>query len=224
MGTKAVEKASPRVQSPGRPTAVQAERIEQRLLAAGWEVLVTSNPDRFSLNQVARQARASKKTLYARWRDKREFMLAMLGDRLDALFNDLSEIDQEPKSEPQAYLVRLAERGFSILSSEAGRELERLIDWLDATADNQEAWAARSAIFSRVVEWTKILLSDHLIGIDERHQATLVHLWIDGIIGRTRTDPTPEAGAFSAWAETYSGFFLLAIDSLRALDRNGESA
>ncbi|MBK8272718.1 MAG: helix-turn-helix transcriptional regulator [Sphingomonadales bacterium] len=85
MGNEARENARKRGLSPGRPTATEAEQIEERLLAAGWEVLATSNPDKLSLNQVARQAHASKKTLYARWSDKREFMLAMLENRLDAL-------------------------------------------------------------------------------------------------------------------------------------------
>lgn len=214
MGNEARENARKRGLSPGRPTATEAEQIEERLLAAGWEVLATSNPDKLSLNQVARQAHASKKTLYARWSDKREFMLAMLENRLDALFDDLSKIDKGPKSEPRTHLARLAERGFSILSSEAGIELERLIDWLDATADNQDAWTARNAIFNRVLDWARILLSDRLTGLEECQQATLVHLWIDGIIGRSRTDPRPEPFALSSWAQAHSGFFLLAINSL----------
>lgn len=58
---------SPRRQAPaGRP---RDEQIDRRILAAAYDELVASGPERFSLRAVARRAEVSRAALERRWRD-----------------------------------------------------------------------------------------------------------------------------------------------------------
>ncbi len=203
--------------SPGRPTAREACQIEQRLLTAGWEVLQKSGPEKLSLDQVARRAQASKKTIYARWANKRAFLQDLLENRLDSQFDSLANASEPEGTEPEIHLARLAGEVFRILSSPEGRNVERLVDWLDVTAESEQAWLARKATFEHVVDSMTGLLekSGCFTGIRAEKRFSLVHLWIDGIIGRMRTTPRPDPDELTQWSRMFSRYFSLLLAESR---------
>lgn len=201
----------------GRPTLQEAGKIANRLTDAGWAVLVDLGPEKFSFDEVARRAKASKKTIYARWPNKRSFLNAILSERLHILFESLAAELRASRVPRNRYLAWLAEVGFNILTSPEGRTIERLVDWLDVTAEDDEAWHARKISFDQVLDFMNRLLRQDptfsVMPLETRN--ALVHMWIDGIIGRTRTVPRPEAAELAKWSEAFSRYFSLLLVDMR---------
>ncbi|MCX7283014.1 MAG: helix-turn-helix domain containing protein, partial [Novosphingobium sp.] len=61
----------------GRPSLEEAQRLPQRILEAGWEVLREHGFDAFTFDRVARHAHIGKATIYTRFGCKREFFDAL---------------------------------------------------------------------------------------------------------------------------------------------------
>lgn len=202
----------------GRPTLQEAGKINERLTNAGWTVLTDIGPEKFSFDEVARQAKASKKTIYARWPNKRSFLHAILDQRLHSLFENLATASRSSLAAPERYLSWLAEETFRIFTSPDGRTVERLVDWLDVTAEDDEACFARRASFDKLLEIITQFLEDNtsfsIMSVEKRD--SLVHMWIDGIIGRSRTVPWLHAEELTKWSETFSRYFLMLLPDIES--------
>jgi TetR/AcrR family transcriptional regulator, mexJK operon transcriptional repressor len=77
-----LSQSSPRRGSGGRPTREEAQRLDARLLEVATRLFMERGYEGTSIDAVAEAAGASKPTLYARYRDKRDLFAAVLRGRI----------------------------------------------------------------------------------------------------------------------------------------------
>jgi AcrR family transcriptional regulator len=81
------------ISRPGRPTRAAAKKLDERLRQAAVDTFLEYGFDGATMEEVARAANISKKTLYARYADKHDLFVSVIPWALSRL--ELSDADEE---------------------------------------------------------------------------------------------------------------------------------
>ncbi len=117
----AKKKATKAHGGPGRLTMEEAARVEERLLDAAQELFSEHSFSQTSMEQIARHAGASTKTLYSRYPDKAAVIRAVV-ERLIARYlaaaAQVAPLDAT-QSEPRSFITALATHILTGINGEA---------------------------------------------------------------------------------------------------------
>jgi len=92
---------------PGRLTAEEAARLPDRLLDAALELFNAQGYAGTSMEQIARRAGASTKTLYARFADKPAVVQAVVNRIIEASLKAAGAATPDPGRDPRRFLIGL---------------------------------------------------------------------------------------------------------------------
>jgi|GEM_PF-2533081 len=92
---------------PGRLTAEEAARLPDRLLDAALELFNAQGYAGTSMEQIAKQAGASTKTLYARFADKPAVVEAVVNRIVEASLKAAGVATPDPGRDPRRFLIAL---------------------------------------------------------------------------------------------------------------------
>src|SRR5262245_20042987 len=97
---------------PGRLSAEEAAKLPDRLLDAALEVVNERSYADTTMEQIARRAGASTKTLYARYADKAEVVQAVVNRIVErALAAQAAATSLDPRQiDPRTFIIGLATR------------------------------------------------------------------------------------------------------------------
>lgn len=199
----------------GRPTTEQAAEMENRLLDAAWAVLIETGPDHLSIEKVAAKARAAKKTIYARYANKRMLLGYLLSRRLKLFLADMADSTPTDGQTAQEVFSALARAHLFALVAGQGRLLERVVDWLDATGEDDKFRDAKARSYEKVLgflEW-QIRDSAQRVGMNLRQIADIAPYWLDSVVGHSRTSNDLSEAAIQCWADNYAKLFLKAVSA-----------
>jgi TetR/AcrR family transcriptional regulator, mexJK operon transcriptional repressor len=90
----------------GRPTRSEATRRQQHLIEVAGAMFMKFGFDGTSIDAVAEAAGMSKRTLYARYRDKNELFSAVLRDLIERWLVPIKQFQSDP-SELQPMLIQI---------------------------------------------------------------------------------------------------------------------
>lgn len=196
--------------SRGRPSQAEGEALGERILEAGWQLLLEVGFERFSFDRLARFARIGKPTIYARFANKEELLRELLTWRIE--HNQREILSRADGQSLAAAIPAMAVSVVEVFASPEGRLVERLIDWLDyeteATHPSLRIWAVRNA--ANTLEALMIQAND--CGETRlRDVSTAARFMVEGIAGHARM--CDGRTAFSAadhleWATRYSAMVL----------------
>jgi TetR/AcrR family transcriptional regulator, mexJK operon transcriptional repressor len=103
---------------PGRLSAEEAAGLVDRLLDAASHLFATNGFGDTSMEAIAREARASTKTLYSRYANKNELLRAVTDRMADRILSARSEIATDPGGvEPRAFLIQFARQLATMFNS-----------------------------------------------------------------------------------------------------------
>ena len=198
----------------GRPSVAEAGLLAERILAASWQVLLSSGFENFSFDRVARHARIGKATIYSRFAGKTDLMRALMAWRIDRQRDEI--MAGSSNMEPRAAWTLRAQRVLEVLSSADGVLLERLIDWVDqeAGAGNGRAEVYRSALQSIADEFRALDAAGTLAIADVDLAA---RFWLEGLLGHVRlaaSQPEQNAADPQQWASEYALYFFRGVGAL----------
>lgn len=198
--------------SPGRPPAEESERIAARLTEAGWKLLLTSGPEKFTLDSLAAATHTGKQTIYARFAGKAVLLQAILEDRVNMVSQEMSRLDGS--KDAHGAFADLAFRILQSLTRPEVRMLDRLVDWIDANSPGQRGAACRRAIQDRV----RAQMCNNLafaiqhwgLAIDDVPGAA--DFWLDAVYGHVQM-----VDGFNSeqqdWADKVARFFLRGVST-----------
>jgi TetR/AcrR family transcriptional repressor of mexJK operon len=92
---------------PGRLTAEEAARLPDRLLDAALELFNENGYAGTSMEQIARRAGASTKTLYARFADKPAVVQAVVNRIIEASLKAAGVATPDPGRDPRRFIIAL---------------------------------------------------------------------------------------------------------------------
>lgn len=199
----------------GRPSLEAAQRLPERILEAGWEVLATHGFDSFTYDRISRHAHIGKVTIYNRFPSKAEFLAALLKFKVNQRRVSVMAIGAGlPMVEG---FCKRAVAVVEILLSPEGVMMERLVDWCDQEFENGD------------INYRHAMYEDSLFHIEsELRQAVLeqdlvirdvplaARFWLEGLIGHVRFIGSVRAfnrEETECWARSYSEFFFSALRS-----------
>lgn len=197
----------------GRPSLEEAQRLPERILEAGWEVLATHGFDNFTYDRISRHAHIGKVTIYNRFPSKAEFLAALLKFKVNQRRVSIMAIGAGlPMVEG---FCKRAVAVVEILLSSEGVMLERLVDWCDQEFEKGD------------INYRHAMYEDSLVHIEtELRQAVLeqglairdvplaARFWLEGLIGHVRFVGSMRAfnrEETERWARSYSEFFFSAL-------------
>ncbi len=199
----------------GRPSLEEAQRLPERILEAGWEVLAAHGFEHFTYDRVSRHARIGKVTIYNRFPGKADFLAALLKFKVHQRRMSIMAIGEGlPLVES---FCKRAVAVVEILISPEGVMMERLVDWCDQEFGNDEV-NHRHAMYEESLVHIETELrqavADKTLVI---HDVSLAaRFWLEGLIGHVRF--LGNVRAFNreeteSWARSYSEFFFAALRS-----------
>ncbi len=186
--------------------------MEDRLLDATWALLAETGPEQLSIEKLAARARASKKTIYARFANKRDLLEHLLAQRLELFLADMADPVPLEGELAQAAFAALARGHLAALVMGQGRLLERLVDWLDATGGD-DGGSVKARSYARVLAFLEWQIPDtaRRVGLDIPDPGAFALYWLDGIVGHSRTTLDCSEQAIEHWARGYTALYLNAI-------------
>lgn len=193
----------------GRPSLEEAQRIPERILEAGWEVLRDHGFDAFTFDRVARHARIGKATIYARFPGKREFLEALLAHKATQRQVTILAVG---RGMPiiEAFCKRAIVVIETLVSSE-GIMMERLVDWCDQEFGDHTI-NYRRAMFADALAKIEAELRSAAAqdGLDLGDFGRVAQFWMEGLLGHARliaADRAYDHAKTERWAKSYSEFF-----------------
>jgi TetR/AcrR family transcriptional regulator, mexJK operon transcriptional repressor len=99
----AKDRAKARGRGPGRLSAEETEKLEQRLLDAAEAVFLDQGFARATVDAIAKAAGATRKTIYARYANKAEILTAVVNRLLDAA---MAPHQQDVRTRPDGHDAR----------------------------------------------------------------------------------------------------------------------
>jgi TetR/AcrR family transcriptional regulator, mexJK operon transcriptional repressor len=112
----------------GRLTADEAARLPDRLLDAATAMFLEQGYGQTTMGRIAREAGASTKTVYGRYRNKKEILTAAVKRLMDRALPDLEaafDLDAD-ELEPRSFLIGAGERLATLASSPDALGIYRL--------------------------------------------------------------------------------------------------
>lgn len=197
----------------GRPSLEEAQRLPERILEAGWEVLATHGFDNFTYDRISRHAHIGKVTIYNRFPSRAEFLAALLKFKVNQRRVSIMAIGAGlPMVEG---FCRRAVAVVEILLSTEGVMLERLVDWCDQEfgkgeinyrhAMYEDSLVHIEAELLQAVQEQDLVISDAPLA---------ARFWLEGLIGHVRFIGSVRAfnrEETERWARSYSEFFFSAM-------------
>ena len=199
----------------GRPSLEEAQRLPERILEAGWEVLATHGFDNFTYDRISRHAHIGKVTIYNRFPSKAEFLAALLKFKVNQRRVSILAIGARlPMIE--AFCKRAVAVVEMLLSPE-GVMLERLVDWCDQEFEKGEI-NYRHAMYEDSIVHIEAELRQAVLeqGLAIRDVPLAARFWLEGLIGHVRFIGNVRAfnrEETERWARSYSEFFFSALRS-----------
>jgi TetR/AcrR family transcriptional regulator, mexJK operon transcriptional repressor len=203
----------------GRPPRGESEKIEGRILAVATDLFFRRGFAATSMEQVAAEARVSKRTLYARFHDKADLFRGVV-DRQLAIWRPAFDGRAAP---PQSLAASLRQAAEAILRVALAPEALALHRMVVAEAERFPEFAhTLSAVSASGVEWLSDLLrrSPELGALSPEALAFAAEQFVMLVasVPRRRAlglgHPFDEAG-LAAWAERSVALFL---EGVRRLD------
>lgn len=111
----------------GRPSAADAARKQAQLLEAALDIFLARGYEQATMEDIARAAQMSKRTLYSRYADKQAIFLAAVtaaSERYTVSVEALQAIEQD---DIKATLLAVAKLRLDNLSSPEGLRLQRIL-------------------------------------------------------------------------------------------------
>ena len=114
---------------PGRPTAVETSQLNERLLDVAAELFLELGYAGTTIEKIGKRARASNKTVYARYANKAEVLTAVIGRLTDRVLAGAAFDSDEPARPVQAakHFAELAMRFVHIASDPMIVGINRLV-------------------------------------------------------------------------------------------------
>lgn len=112
---------------PGRLSAEETAKLEDRLLDAAQEVFLEQGFDRSTMDAIAKAAGATRKTVYARYANKGEIFAAVIARLLNAnTIMPTLDLATDIK-DPRARLLKLAQASIDFVSAPQMARINRLL-------------------------------------------------------------------------------------------------
>ena len=195
---------------PGRPTMTDAACLQSHILAISWDVAVAAESANFSLDLVARTARVSKRTIYARFASKDDLVRAMIGHRIGDF---IAALRHDGTDAPLAdRLAAQAANAITYLTSIEGYVLSRLIESLPNEPKGGKA-SARIGLYQSVTEaFVDVLASALGRALPSQELNFAAGRWMEGIEGRSRMLLAGlDHGDPAEWSQSFAHSFLLGL-------------
>lgn len=112
---------------PGRPTREQAVRRHEELLDRALEMFLEKGFEQVTLDAIAAALGMTKRTMYARYRDKRALFEACVQRAIERWILPLEQLLAAERSDLEATLIEVARIRLLNAISPAGLRLQRII-------------------------------------------------------------------------------------------------
>lgn len=207
---KAVLEIEPR-RVGGRPRAEDVAELEARLIRAALETFLAKGYGAASMNEVARAARVSKGTLWARFPTKADLFRAIIEDQIQKSYVRFRHPGPKPKT-LEAMLKAFAERALQDSLSEEIIALNRLI-YSEAgrfPEIGEAAWRRSHVGVQQVAEWIREYAEKENAPCRDPEAAasvftTLLRGYYGDVMLKGRIAAMPE---IKAWTQTMLKVFL----------------
>lgn len=194
----------------GRPSASESESLTDKIIEAGWELLVADGLEAFSFDRLAKFARVGKPTIYARFKNKHDYLRALLEYQLDRKHEEaFASVQNAPF---RAAFVDFAEQAVARFLSPEGRLIDQLIDLLDKDA-RESAIPVRQWAYAkgrdRLADQMRNACATGEISLHDIPVA--VDFFLEGLIGHARISETATdltAETHHHWAQRFCGMIL----------------
>ncbi len=186
-----------------------------RIVDAGWQLLLETGPETFSIDRLSGAARISKQTIYARFSGKAPLLGAIQASRVEVIFGELRQLNNADTVE--AAFAELAGRLVQSLTHPEARMLDRLTDWLDAcgqpgtgpaSGDHPHRLASYNRLREQFSRQLEAAMQRWPVMIEDVPRAA--EFWIDGLVGHARGLPLDDTGQ-AEWARSFARYFLNAV-------------
>jgi TetR/AcrR family transcriptional regulator, mexJK operon transcriptional repressor len=192
----------------GRPTADAAAALEAHILDTAWSAALIHGADEFTLDQVAQMARSSKRTIYARFRNKQEMVLRMVERRLTDFLDAVH--DRSPGLAISDALEMNAVISMRYMASPEGKVLARLIDSYSDQAPS-DGETLRETSHRLACSGMEALFADGIARgeirpLDARFAASF---WLESLTGHARYSRQDVSDKeLHDWARQHTALFL----------------
>lgn len=116
-----------KARGPGRLSAEETAKLEDRLLDAAQEVFLEQGFARSTVDAIAKASGATRKTVYARYANKEEIFAAVVARLLDANINMPTLDTAADTKDPRARLLKLAQASIDFVSAPQMARINRLL-------------------------------------------------------------------------------------------------
>jgi TetR/AcrR family transcriptional regulator, mexJK operon transcriptional repressor len=203
-------KAKMKPRGPGRLSAEETAKLEDRLLDAALEVFLEHGFARSTIDAIAKAAGATRKTVYARYANKGEIFSAVIARPLDAtaMIPTLDSVDDT--KDPRARLLKLAQASIDFVSAPQMARINRLL--FAETYQTPELGRLAVELYGRQIAAVQSALETlkaegHLPNLPESRDAAI--LFVEGVsstprlravFGTAATIPKKQVAAFTEMA------------------------
>lgn len=206
-----------RAKAVGRPSAVDAEALNDYILDAGWALLLEQGFERFSFDRLARSARIGKPTIYARYANKEELLYALLVRQIERRQQEIMSGTMGHKL--TEVFPSLAVNAVLLFQSAEGRLIDRLIDWMDHETDGQRPSLREWAIGNALNNAAALLNEANSRGeVNVQDVQTAARFFVEGVAGRAKISNAETSASITShqhWAEQLCAIILGFFDFKR---------
>ena len=163
----------------GRPSAKEAASLEDRILAATWDLLLAKGARELSVERIARAAAVSKKTIYTRFHGRSDLLMRLLRRKLELEESELHEdVDAED------FRDAFCSVGRRILAFLISAERQAIAAVLAELPDaRHDAWTSTYAVGLRAID-ALLAHPGAAIALANLDLATFRHALLQCLIGR----------------------------------------
>jgi len=111
----------------GRPSAAEAARKQEQLLEVALDIFLDRGFERTTMEDIARAAQMSKRTLYSRYLDKQAIFLAAIKAASERYTVSVEALRKVETDDLKATLLAVARLRLNNLSSPEGLRLQRIL-------------------------------------------------------------------------------------------------
>lgn len=112
----------------GRPTKEQAEQRHEQLLDRALEMFLEKGFELTTIDAIAASLNMTKRTIYARYDDKRALFRAAVQRAVDQWYAPLEDLQEMDAGNLEATLLEIARNRVTKMLSPAGLRLQRVIN------------------------------------------------------------------------------------------------
>lgn len=190
----------------GRPRAEEAAGLEDRILAAAWDLLLTAGASDLSVERIARRAAVSKKTIYTRFHNRSDLLMRLLARKLELEETGLLQ-DVRTQAFREAF-CSVGSRILAFLTSPERRAIGEVLTELPEA--RHDAWTSTYAVGLRAVD--KLLAHPAAAAaLAHLDLATFRHAFLQCLIGRAENmlrAPEMDQSDDESWTAALAGLFI----------------